>query len=508
MSVAKKLLSVNALVGAGLVLGFVTNVLLASVFGLTNKVDAYFAALTLPNLCMILFIDYLGKNFLPVYARAREQSPELADELASSMVTNVAVLTLLVAALLGLFGEQVLAFLLPGFASDDITLAYQYFLVMLPSVVLMAITTFHEYICQYKERYVAVSAIQILLPGANLFSIILLRPWLNEYCLPAGFLLGHACVFVVMARLARYRYRPRVRIRPEWEGRVFRNSAVLMGSGVIARSRGLLVNYFASMLGTGAISAMALAMKLVAPLRESALRGIRMVMFARSAKLFAQNDEAGLSRLYDMACAVIALFLVPCLVWLAIYRLEVVSLIFMRGEFTLEMAQLVAVALVALLPSAHFVGVGQILTNAFYAIDAIKLPVVLMPIATIIYAIAAALLAPVLQLAGISLATSIAGFVVFATLVVALAYRFTAFRATKVFADLFRYTVVAGAAFGIPAWLLNNWDVNALAAAFTTLAVGSGLYVGLLMLTGDPSWRYVHTELRRLMPGGAVPRVP
>ncbi len=502
MSIARKLLSVNALVGLGLVLGFFSNVVLASVFGLTSKVDAYFAALTLPSLCMILFIDYLGKNFLPVYARAQEVSEEMADELASAMVTTVALLTLLIVALLAFFGEAVFAFILPGFASENVALANEYFLIMVPSVVLMAITTFHEYICQYRERYVQVAAIQMFLPGANLFAIITLRPWLNEYCLPVGFLLGHLLVFIAMARLAGYKYRPRVQIRSEWEGRVFRNSAVLMGSGLIARARGLLVNYFASTVGTGAISAMALANKIISPLRESALRGIRMIVFSRSAKLFAQNDEASLGRLYDISSVVIFLFLVPCLVWLAIYRLEVVSLVFMRGAFTLDMAQLVAIALLALLPSAVFVGVGQILTNAFYAIDSIRLPVLLMPIATVVYAIAAALLAPLRSLAGIALATSIAGFVVFATLVIGLAHRLRSFRATKVMFDLSRYTLVAGAAFGGPAWLFSYWQVPDPAAAFAGLLAGSTIYLALLILTRDAGWHYVQEQLRRLLPAG------
>ena len=501
-------MSVNALVGAGLVLGFLSNVLLASVFGLTNKVDAYFAALTLPGLCMILFIDYLGKNFLPVYARALEHSVDTADELASSMVTNVALLTTLLAILLAVFSVPIFSVILPGFAAEDVVLVNQYFLIMVPAVVLMAVTTFHEYICQYRERYVPVSATHLALPAANLFSIVALRPWLDEYCLPVGFLLGHVCVFFIMARLAEYRYRLRMLVRAEWEGRVFRNSLVLMGSGVIARSRGLLVNYFASTLGPGAISAVAIAMKIIAPLRESALRGIRMVVFSRSAKLFAQRDEVNLSRLYDISSAVIFFFLVPCLVWLGIYRLEVVSLVFLRGEFTFEMAQLVSIALLALLPSALFVGVGQILTNAFYAIDSIRLPVVLMPAATVVYAISAALLAPSMELAGIALATSIAGFVVFTTLVVGLAYQLKTFRAAKVFTGLARYTGMALGAFGGPAWLLNMAGTPATGAAFANLLVGSFIYMILIVVTRDPAWRYLQTQLRSLLPGGAVARTP
>ena len=47
---------------------------------------------------------------------------------------------------------------------------------------------------------------------------------------------------------------------------------------------------------------------------------------------------------------------------------------FQRGQFTPEMGALVTGAVVGLTPSVLFVGLNQLLTNAFYAMDKIKVP--------------------------------------------------------------------------------------------------------------------------------------
>ena len=65
------MLSVNALVLGSVVIGFVSSVAIAALFGLTRRLDAYYAALIVPQMFVTLCIDYLGKNFMPVFARAR-----------------------------------------------------------------------------------------------------------------------------------------------------------------------------------------------------------------------------------------------------------------------------------------------------------------------------------------------------------------------------------------------------------------------------------------------------
>ena len=136
----------------GIVIGFLNNIFIAAIFGLTRSVDAYYAALVLPMLFMSLCIDYLGKNFLPVFTRAKTQGPEAAAELASSVITIVSLVAFAVSGLIVLFCEPIFAALLPGFSGDDAEIVQSYFMIMSPAILLMVINTFHEYICQSMGR--------------------------------------------------------------------------------------------------------------------------------------------------------------------------------------------------------------------------------------------------------------------------------------------------------------------------------------------------------------------
>ena len=93
-SSARSLLTANGLVAVTLIVGFASNIAIAALFGLTRRVDAFFAAVVLPNLFQALFVDYLGKNFLPTLARAKKESEGLASEVTSSVVTIVALMLL------------------------------------------------------------------------------------------------------------------------------------------------------------------------------------------------------------------------------------------------------------------------------------------------------------------------------------------------------------------------------------------------------------------------------
>src|SRR5687767_8499157 len=111
----RSLVPVNALVLAQLVVGLLNNVAIAAWFGLTRNVDAFYAAIMLPNLFMFLCVDYLGKNFLPVLALARKEGEESASQVVSAVVTIMALGGSLVAVALASGASFLFAVLLPGF---------------------------------------------------------------------------------------------------------------------------------------------------------------------------------------------------------------------------------------------------------------------------------------------------------------------------------------------------------------------------------------------------------
>jgi putative peptidoglycan lipid II flippase len=482
---ARAIVSVNAVVLAALCLGLLSNVLIAALFGLTHHVDAFFAAAVLPNLFMYLCLDYLGKNFLPVLASAKAISPACVDSVTSSVVTIVAVLAAAVMAALLVFREPLFAAMLPGFDAEVLEVVSRYFVIMAPSIVLMAVNTFHEYVWQYEERFTYVSLSRAALPVANLLGLLFLAPWLGYYCLPVAHLLGHAAAFVLLMRRIPYRYRPQIALRPGFERRVFGNSAIVMSTGLLARSKSIIVSYLGSQLGPGVITALALASKLTEPLERSAFTGIRMLMFSTAVRLNSARDRHGLGALYSNGLRASFLVLAPLLWWIALDSKPIVEALFQHGRFTPEMAALVAAVLVGLVPSVLFVGVNHLLSNAFYAMDRVMVPAVVMPLGTLVYLAIAIPLTSWLGAQALAIATSTATMILFAVLLLILARQLPQIGLLRTAGELVFYAVLAGTAMLVAVAGLARLEMPPLAVAAAALPLGTAAYAAALYYCGD-----------------------
>jgi putative peptidoglycan lipid II flippase len=493
---ARGVINVNALVAAGLVVGLLSNVLIAALFGLSRRVDAFFAAWMLPNLFMVLCIDYLGKNFLPVLGAAKRIGEDCAGSVTSSIVTIVALLATAVTAALFLLREPVFALLLPGFDVAELELVGSYFAIMAPSMVLMAVNTFHEYVWQYEERFTYISLTRLALPLANCAGVLALGPWLGEYCLPIAYLVGHATAFLLLLRGLPYRYRPQIALRPNLERRVFANAAVVMSTGIVARSRSIVVNFMASQLGSGAISALAFARKLTEPLERTVFTGVKMLMFSHSVRLVVADDRAGLAALYDRGLRAAFLVLSPLIAWIALDSRVLVELIFARGKFTPEMASVVGGVLLALSPTVIFAGVNQLLSNAFYAMDRVKVPAVVMPFGMLVYIAGAIPLSTRLGAQGLAAASSLAAAVVFGVMLRALARQLPELAVWRLLARVGAYALLAGTAMLGALTALGSLGLSPLAAAAAALPLGAAAYAGALHFAGDRTFRALLSLVR------------
>jgi putative peptidoglycan lipid II flippase len=496
----RSFVTTNAVVVFTLLVGFANNAAVAAIFGLTRRVDAFYAAQVLPNLFMVLCIDYLGRNFLPMFAKARRENELSASELTSAVVTVAALLALAVTLLLVLATPYLFPLMLPGFDASALVFVQRDFWIMAPTIVLMTITSFHQYVCQHDEDYVRLAVVRAALPVANLAAIILAGPLIGEYSLPVGILVGQTVVFWLMARQAHYRYRWRIAMRRDWERKIFSNSAVVMGSGLVARSRILIASYLGSLLGGGAISALAMASRVTEPLGRTTLMTVRLMMFSRAARLAVRRDAVEMARLYDVWLSASFLVLAPLLWWLALHARAVVDVMFMRGQFDIQMAGLVSLALIGAVPSVLFYDLNSIMSNAFFALERVLVPALVVPLGTVIYLVLAAPLSSRYGIIGMTVSSSAAAVCVFIVITAFLSRQLQEFSALRTFGQLGRYVAIGGVALGVPTAALPALGRGELASAGLSLIAGVALYLLILVALRDPGLALVYRFARRALP--------
>ncbi len=489
-------MSVNSIVGVTFVFGLINNIAITAFFGLNREVDAYFAGFMLVNLFIVLVVDFLGKNFLPLYAARREISRESASELTSLVVTQVGLLSLVVSFLLAMLADRLFTLLLPGFDEQGILLVTATFTVMAPCIALRTINAFHEYVWQHGERYSRVVSARLFVPGTLTVAIVGFGEDFGPQVLPYGFLIGNVLSTAILAVGIPYRYSPRFNYRDRDFRKILKNSGLLMSTGFIARSRNLVVQFFASQLGEGAISAVAIATKLCQPVFQTALLGIRMILFSRSARAVAQGNVALFASMHDRALAGMFFLTMPIAGWYVYHGETIVRALFQRGAFTDDMVFLVDTALLGYAGLVAFSGGVQMLSNAFYSLDRVFVPAIVNPVATIVFLGIAVLLTPSFGLLGLTSASSIITAIVFFVMLAWLKAFVEALSARAIMIAMLRYGLAGILASASSAMLLDALELSLYARFALSVILLGALYVAVVLLSGDTLLRQLYTKAR------------
>jgi putative peptidoglycan lipid II flippase len=432
-----------------------------------------------------LIVDYLGKNFLPIYAARFQESPEDAGRVASIIITLLALVATATVGVLLIFAEPIFALLLPGFSDEDIHVTTRMFAIQAPAIILMTINNFHKYIWQHDEHYNRVAFARLFVPLMLLVFITGGYFFGTVYALAMGFLAGHIMSTLVLAYRVPYRYRPRIDFRNPDVHKILTNSALLTGSGLISRLRYPIQQYYASLLGEGAIAAITMAYKLCSTITQSALMGVRMIVFSRSAREVAQGDFDKLADINDYALSAVLLGVMPMAVWMTLNAEPLINVLFLRGEFTNSMAAQVVLALLGGAAGIAFLGITAILSSSFYAMQRIAVPMVVMPLGTVIFFFATKYLSETYGIFGLALANSVVAGVVAMVMVFALAFILPKFSAISIVKRIVLYLVLAaiGGFAGLELSAFAGLDgLSRLIVSFVVLLT---TYTGVLWITRE-----------------------
>ena len=501
MSTVRKLFSINAIIALSLGIGFINNVAISGFFGLNRFVDAYFAAAILGKMFMYLIVDYLGRNFLPVYAARYRESPEQAAQMASTVITLMALVASGTVVALLYFSEPIFAFLLPGFGPEEVQIVTVMFSIQAPAIVLMTVNNFHQFIWQHDEHYNRVVFARLFVSLTLLIFIIGGYLVGNVYALAAGLFGGHLMAGFILAYKAPYRFRPSLDLKNSDVKKILTNSALLTGSGLITRLRGPIQQYFASLLGEGAISAMQIAYKMTTPINESLLLGVRMIVFSKSSKQAARGDYRKLADLYDYALSAVLLGIIPIAFWMGMNARPVIDVVFLRGEFTTDMAALVTIALLGAVVGITFKAIQQLLSNSFYALQKIIVPLIAMPAGTIIFYFAAEHLTESNGLFGLMLANSVVAGIVSMVLLFALSRVLEEFSAGKIVRRMFLYAIPAGIFCFLGDWLAEYLQLSGILRLILTFAVLGVGYIATLYVASESIFARALTSVIRATKG-------
>ncbi len=362
------------------VLGAVQQAVLAALFGAGPELDAYFAAIAVPNLLSsFLVLGPLGLLLVPNAARRDEGDASQMPVLMPVLIANTLVVSA-VFIVLGIIGAPwIMAMLAPGFNTATLDLAANIFRMGTFAVGLAALNALLRGVFHGAREFSIPTGAYILSSTVLIGALLLLSHLAGIYAAGIGLVLGALSAFLSQWVLARARGMPLTVGAPEWSERVRKAMLPMMGIGLAlaaVQATGLWARVYASGLGPGAISLLDYGLgfdKIVGGLTAmSAATAVYPSMVAGAAKA-----GSGAAESIRYALRGVLMTSVPLTVFLVVLREPIVLLWLQRGRFAPGDAAVVGDLLLLLSPALIAWALAYPMLYSFHAMSKSAGPAVL-----------------------------------------------------------------------------------------------------------------------------------
>lgn len=378
-----------AFVAAGIFLsriaGLVRERVFAHYFGNSDAADAFKAALKIPNFLQNLFGEgVLSASFIPVYAKLLGEKNEIeADRVAGVIATLLALVTSLLAVLGVLLTPVMIDAIAPGFEGAKRELTIHLVQILFPGVALLVMSAWCLGILNSHRRFFLSYVAPVVWNLAIIGSLLGFGGTQSQTDLAAtaawGLVLGSFLQFAVQFPTVlklMTRLRPALDLRsPPVRAVLGSFSSVVIARGVVQISA-YIDNVLASLLPTGAVSALAYAQTLY--LLPISLFGMSVsaANLAEMSRLRGEGGEASakLREHLDRGLKQIAFFIIPSMAAFLFLGDALVAALYKTGQFSdhdvMYVWATLAGSAVGLLAST----LGRLYSSTFYALQDARSP--------------------------------------------------------------------------------------------------------------------------------------
>jgi putative peptidoglycan lipid II flippase len=207
----------SALTFTSYVMGLLRDRTFARTFGAGIELDAYNAALIVPELVLdVLVIAGLSAAFVPVFSRSQRERADGATEFSRTVLT-VAILLMAVAdVILFIIAPATAELVIPGFAPVERALYVQLFRIMLVTALIFAASFALGEMLVARQRFLGYGLAPVLYNLGIVLGAVVLGPIIGIYGAAVGTVIGalmHLGVRSLDILRTDFRFRPRLAIR-------------------------------------------------------------------------------------------------------------------------------------------------------------------------------------------------------------------------------------------------------------------------------------------------------
>lgn len=416
MSVTRNIAKGSVILIIGSSLGYILalgkEMLVASRFGVQSGMDAYYAALTVPNLINNVLLAAFTAIFIPIII-----SSQSADEARARKITNITIsflLLFLLASTVILFGiaAPLMRLGFPGFSSETGIVAAKLLREVSLVVLLTGIVGIFMGILNTRRKFLAQSLAPLFVTATLIVFIYIGGKQLSvsslTYGLVAGTLLEAIYLYFAVRREG-YVFHFDFDLRQP-ELRTMGNLLIPFLIGTALGQINIVVDRFmASGLGTGSIAALGYADKLVHVPTQIINASLSTAAFPFFAAQVSTKDITGLKQTLTATLRMAAFVLIPVTVLLVLFSKPLIHILFERGAFDPAATYLTANIFAMYALQLFFTAAEVLLIRVFFSLQNMKVIVKIIVLSVVFNILGNYILMRVITpaAAGIALSTSL-----------------------------------------------------------------------------------------------------
>lgn len=485
-----KLIRTTALVTVVIILskmfGLMRDVITAGYFGTGVENDAYASAYTLFYFPVLLFNSCITATIVPLFVEEREKySLRHSNHFASNALNLFILAALIIAAVMYAFAEPIVN-LIYRFDAEGIALTVKLTRIMMLGLAFNVASIVISSLLNAMEKFMAAQLTGFPLSVAVIVAVVVFSGKCGIEAVAWGVFAASVLQVVVLIPflLGWFTYEPVIDLKDKRFHRLLKLAGPAVLSMGISEINHLIDRSLASGLPVGSISAMNYAYKLITFLLGVLMVPLTTIMFSRMSKQAADDNQQGVLSSLRRSIVLISLVALPIVAIAMVLSNDVVKMIYMRGNFTLESVLLTGSVLLFYLIGVPSFGMRDYLNRTFHALQDTKTPFAVACLTVCLNIVLNLILRRFLGARGLALATSLSSYVGSLTLFVLLRKRMGRLGMRRIAGELFK--ILAATLVAAAVCMLMN---NVLPEAVGTLRV----FVRLVIATAVSALAYLAT---------------
>lgn len=374
-------LTVFAMIAATLLskaLGMVRGMILAWTLGASLEAVAFTAACKIP--CAVfdfLFSAAILGCFIPIYSEAKEKSAKDAYEYSRAFMSAVMLICAVLALLGALFAPQIISIVSPKISEEAAKLAASLLRMMFPMMIFTAGAYTLTGILQSAGKFILPAAISAVSNIAIIAYLALSGEAFSVYALSAVYVFGWFLQFLTLALpLIKLKLMPRpsANFKNEYLLRSAKTAPHIMAGSWLAPASVIIASFFSSFVSDGTFVSYDYASGIYTIIAGVSVYGIGNFVFPSLSKLSAQGNESGFSQSAKNAVFSIMVMILPIFAATFSLSYEGIALLYLRDNFTEELARVCAGSLKTLALSMPAYALAEIFYRIFYASGKVRVP--------------------------------------------------------------------------------------------------------------------------------------